>query len=126
MTEEIDIKIKHKVMLPWYDTEGNKQWSILTFWGEIAYDTIYKHVKDFILHNFKRNVSTKWVKTFCPIIKEDEETEEDKARIQKAVEAFIERMELKDENEDGTHTSSEEGSTCKAERPLRIVQNQPK
>lgn len=58
------------VMLPWFDSDGMKQWVRLTFRGEMDARELYKHVRVYIRKEFNKKVDKQWIKANCPILNE--------------------------------------------------------
>lgn len=115
-----------KVFVPWKDTEGMKQWTVLTFTGDAESEKLLAEVRKFIRHNFKKRKSNKWILNMCRMWNSEEEPapkmtvkEQDKA-----IEDFIQRIQSNDEDEVGTHTDSETPDAGKATGALPTVPTQ--
>src|ERR1043165_7344338 len=88
-----------KVIIPWFDTEGYKQYSILTFSGDRVHrKRIWREIRKFCLRNFKRKVTKRFIRglpivnTYDPQrIQINAELEE---RQQRAIDEMIQRMQF--------------------------------
>lgn len=58
------------VMLPWFDSDGMKQWVRLTFRGDMDERFMYKQVRLYIKKEFNKRVDKQWIKAHCPILNE--------------------------------------------------------
>jgi hypothetical protein len=110
-----------KVMLPWFDTDGNKNWSVLTFKGDVDHRRVRREIRKFVLHNFKRRVSNRWIDEMAVINPQDAEVQP-RIVTDEEVEAFIQRMRY-EENEDGAHPDSSGTPAQEAEVPLCTMQD---
>lgn len=136
-------KDKVSVLIPWYDTDGFKQYTIVTLQGEtIDRRYIYKTVRRYCKMNFGKVVPKQWIKEVVKIVHKDDFTPEQikaaEKNLQKAVDVWLDKLEKEADaldgnneevnsstNESSTNTSSETSSVEGAEVPLRIVQDRP-
>lgn len=114
------------VMVPWFDSEGMKQWSRMTFRGELDSKFLLKKVVQFIKTEFSKSVDKHWVRLHCIIMNEfDKRAELPEAAqttLQEATEAWIKRLEeYKDEDEDQPDTVLPHEDTGSAGEPLPTV-----
>lgn len=115
-----------KAMVPYFETDGSKQWAMMTFTGRIHNNKVIHEVRRFIEHNFKVKVSKEWVKVHVPIISTNiEDIKAREGNMGAAVEEFIKRIEQRDENEDGTDTEGQSSNVTSPEEPLRSVSDRP-
>lgn len=121
------------VMVPWFDSDGMKQWVRMTFRGEMDSRFMYKQIRLWIKKEFKKHVDKKWIKANCSIINEylDENGKEknqplsDDAAFDQLVEDWIKRLEsYEDEDESDTVLSKE--NTGDSEEPVRPVSDSDK
>lgn len=112
------------VMVPWFDHEGMKQWSRLTFVGNMDRKFLYKKVVQWVKLNFGNKVDRAWVQQWCIIMNEHDKLarlpEEAQGTFEEAVEAWIKRLEeYPDEDEDQPDTvlSSEDNGAAEPSLP---------
>lgn len=117
-----------KIMIPYIDSEGMRQFQMITLNGKVYASKMYAGIKKFVLDNYGVKVDKDWL-THVPLIVNSNDpevqiTEEEKQRI---VDSFIERMELKDDDEieDGADSGSESEAAVEAGEPLCTVSDQP-
>lgn len=111
-----------KVFIPWKDTDGMKQWSVLTFKGDANAERLFREVRKFIKHNFRNRVTNEWIMSRCRIWNSEENPAAKpvtKRPTNKQVEEFIQRIQ--DADEDGADTVSENGNAQEAKEPLPPV-----
>lgn len=114
-----------KILIPWFDTDGNRQYSMLTLTGTIYASKMYAGIRQFVKHNFGVDVDKDWL-YHVPLISNQYDPEvavTDEERDQ-LIEEFIQRMELKDEIEDEPTAGDQSQDACEASEPLRSVQDQ--
>lgn len=124
-----------KALVPWYDTDGMKQRSLLTFRGDIDKRALLKTIVGFVKLNFKKTVSTTWVKKNVPIINDfvrdgkQSLTLVNDPRVfgrqfEDVVEAWIKRLEEAEEDdatEAGTDSTGEIPDATQAEEQVCSV-----
>lgn len=122
-----------KVIVPWFDTDGMKQRSLLTIEGDITKHKLVFGIQRFIRENFGVNKSKNWVLKNCPIININNDNVgtivSDPNIFGKLfpehVEAWIKRLE--EYNDDATETGTDSTGTTpdvtKAEEPLCDLPN---
>jgi len=112
------------VMVPWFDNEGMKQWSRMTFRGQIDRKFLIKQVVKYIKSAFSKSVDKHWVNEHCIIMNEFDKREElpeaAMSTFEAAKEAWIKRLEeAADEDEDNTDPVLPQEDTGSATVPLR-------
>ena len=58
------------VLIPWFDSDGMKQWVRLSFDGEMTDDFMYRQVRLYIKKEFDKKIDKRWIKAMCPILNE--------------------------------------------------------
>ena len=114
-----------KILIPWFDTDGNRQYSMLTLTGTIYASKMYAGIRQFVKHNFGVDVDKDWL-YHVPLISNQYDPEvavTDEERDQ-LIEEFIQRMELKDEIEDEPTAGDQSQDACEASEPLRSLSDQ--
>lgn len=89
-----------KIVIPYLDTEGERQYSLLTIEGTSYASKIYSGIKDFVKKNFELDVDKDWLHN-VPLIVNQYDPEfaiSDEERAER-IEKFIQSMELKDDDE---------------------------
>ena len=85
------------VLVPWFDTDGNKNWFNFKFKGSVDRRRIYREVIRHVKRALNRQVSKRFLRENVRIIPQDvPQTEKETLD---AIEAFIQRMEY-NEDED--------------------------
>lgn len=102
-----------KVMVPWFDAEGMKQWQILTFRAQpgssLDKRALLKHVERHIKNAFGKVVSHSWIKKNCPIVNSEDQAlaiSHDSAYAD-MIEAFIDRVSFKEGDVDPSEAEAE-------------------
>lgn len=125
---------KTKILIPWFDTEGMKQRTLITIEGTIDKRALIRGVKSFAKQNFNKTVSTEWVLASCPIINQfgstltmitDPDTLASEVS-QEEIEAWIQRLQSEvpeNETKAGTDISSQDANPDETEQPLLTVQD---
>lgn len=115
-----------KILIPWFDSEGQRQYSMITLTGTIYASKMYAGIKDFVKQNFNVEVDKDWL-AHVPLISNSEDPEikvTDEERDQ-LIEEFIQRMELKDDEIENEPTGGSESEDAdKASEPLRTLPDQ--
>ena len=111
------------VMVPWYDHEGMKQWSRMTFRGTLDKKFLLKKVVAFVAQEFKKSVDKHWVREHCIIMNEYDKREvlpeAAQSTFEEAKEAWIKRLEeAPDEDEDEPDSILPSEDNGVAESPL--------
>ena len=113
------------VMVPWFDSEGMKQWTRLTFHGELDKKFLLKKVVQYIKSEFGKSVDKHWVRIHCIMMnqydKRVELPEAAQTTFEQATEAWIKRLEeAADEDEDQPDSvlPSEDNGVAAAPLPL--------
>ena len=113
------------VMVPWFDSEGMKQWTRLTFHGELDKKFLLKKVVQYIKSEFGKSVDKHWVRIHCIMMnqydKRVELLEAAQITFEQATEAWIKRLEeAADEDEDQPDSvlPSEDNGVAAAPLPL--------
>ena len=111
-----------KVLIPYFDTEGTRHYSMLVITGTLYASKLYSGIKDFVKQNFGIEVDKDWL-AHVPLIvnQNDPELRVSAEERNKLIENFIDAMELKDEVEDNADTGSEAEDAAKADEPLLTV-----
>lgn len=115
-----------KIVIPYFDTEAERQYLMLTVEGTTYASKIYAGIREVVRDNFGIEVDRDWLENVPLIVNQyDPEfiiTDEERAiRIEK----FIQSMELKDDDEvEGiTDIGSTSEDVTPAEQPMFSVQN---
>jgi hypothetical protein len=116
------------VMVPWFDSDGMKQWLRLSFRGKMDERFMYRQVVAYIKREFNKTVDKKWIKATCPIINEfkDHSGKEkyqglsDTTAFNSMVEDWIKRLES-DEDEDKSDTILPQEDHGTPELPVQPV-----
>lgn len=119
---------KTKVLIPYYDTEGARQYTMITIEGDIYASKLYAGIKEFARANFGVEVNKDWLHHVPLIVNEhDPEVKISEEEKNQLIEEFIQRMELKDddETESGSVTGSETEDVAQAGQPLCAMPDQP-
>lgn len=111
------------VLVPWFDAEGMKQWSRLTFRGTMDRKFLFKKIVHWVMAEFNKKVDRLWVQQQCVILNEFDKMidlpEAAQGTFDEAVEAWIKRMETEaDENEDQPDTILSGEDNTVSEQPL--------
>lgn len=116
------LKGQTKVMIPWEDTEGKRQYSMLTFDGDLYVSKMHSIIREFVKDNFKVDVDKDWLDNVPLVVNQyDDPVEVSESEADRIVEEFIQRMETDDEDEDYPDTDSTGGNAQEAEEPLPVV-----
>lgn len=115
-----------KILIPWFDSDGQRQYSMITLTGTIYASKMYSGIKEFVKHNFGVDVDKDWL-YHVPLISNSEDpevkvTEEEREQL---IEEFIQRMELKDDEiEDEPTGDSQSEDAAQASEPLCTMPDQ--
>lgn len=106
-----------KVMIPYHDAEGSRHWNMITVTGTIYASKVYAGIRKFVLDNFGTKVNNDWLDNVPVILNTYDPdvvqlSEEEKKHI---VDAFIDRVELKDDAETESDTDSADQSEAPAQ-----------
>lgn len=126
------------IRIPWFDTEGKKNWSQLRINGDIDRRRLLRGVCDFAKKNFNKTVSNAWVLKNCLIINVallrgknkvtpiSHQSAFDK-HFEEWKEGWIARLEAEteDETDDEANTSGEGSPVEGAEPSLQVVSDKP-
>lgn len=101
-----------KILLPYYDTDGMRQYQMINITGTMYASKMYAGIRKFVLDNWNLKVDKDWLHN-VPIIanSNDPEVVAAMAEPDKMIEAFIEAIEEKD---DPTENSTDTGSQTEA------------
>lgn len=106
-----------RVIVPWFDTEGMKQRTLLKLEGTIDKRTLFRGIREFCRKNFNKKVSDGWIIKNCPIINQNKSAltmiSDPKAigrQFPKYIEDWIARLEAYDEETDDNGTPDSESS----------------
>lgn len=114
-----------KILIPWFDAEGNRQYYMITLNGSVYASKMYSGIKEFVKVNFNADVNKDWLYHVPLIVNEhDPEVTISEEERDDIVEAFIARMELKDEAQDSPDTTSQDEAAGEAAVPVCPVQDQ--
>jgi hypothetical protein len=119
-----------KVIIPWTDNQGMRQWSVLTFsdrdGGGVDRRCIYKNIRKWAFLNFKKRVPKVWIRAQQIVNTYDPKktlTPEQATEFDKALEAFYQKLEREvDEIEAGADTGSEAQNSNGAELQVSPLQ----
>lgn len=116
-----------KVMIPYFDTEGKRHFNMIVIRGPIYASKMYSGIRKFVYDNYGVTVDRDWLHNVPLIVNSnDPEVQVTEAEKNRIVEAFIDHMELKDdETEDDTDSTNENLLAPEAGESLCTVQNQP-
>jgi len=115
-----------KVMIPWEDHDGVRHWQAMSFNGDVYATKVYAEIRKYVKEAFGVDVDNDWLYNVPRIANlHDTEMVALADNMDKAIEEFIQRMELKDEAKDQPDTNSEGDSTGTPEEPLCTVPDQP-
>lgn len=114
------------VLVPWFDHEGMKQWTRLTFQGDMDRKFLFKKVVQWVQLNFDKKIDRAWVQKHCPIMNQYDKLvdlpEQALSTFDEAVEAWIKRLEeYSDEDENQPDTVLQSTDNGGAESPLPPV-----
>jgi hypothetical protein len=120
------LKGKTKIMIPYFDTEGNRHYVMLTVEGDMYASKMYAGIREFVRDNFKIEVDKDWLYHVPLIVNEHDPevqvTEDERDRL---IEEFIQRMELKDdEAESFTDTGDQSQDASQAGEQVCAVPDQ--
>lgn len=117
-----------KVLIPYYDADEKRQFQIITITSPIYASKLYAGIRKFVKDNYGIDVDKDWLHN-VPLImnSNDPELKISDEEKQKLIDEFINRMELKDDDEtqDDTVSGSESEAAVEAGEPLRPVSDQP-
>lgn len=106
---------KTKVLVPWFDTDGMKQRSLIILEGTIDKRALLKGIHNFIKTNFHKTVSNTWILKNCPIINQYDgnltmvsNTEAIGRQFSEEVNAWLTRLE---EEADAIEAGTDSGNT---------------
>lgn len=113
-----------RVLVPWFDTDGNKNWMNFLFVGDVdkrrAYREIYKTVKK----TLQRSVSKEWIRVHCLFQAPEDEAKQIKEALDNFIEHWIDRLECKDAtSEDGATSGDTGGTPSETEQPMQDMQD---
>lgn len=116
-----------KVMLPYYDSEGYKQWLLITLQSDVDRRRLYRVLRKLAFNTFNKVVDNTWIKYSSLMVMPSGHhvglTDLTRSQnINKMVEEFIQRIQY-NEIEDSTDTSSNSDNTQDAEQPLCTMQD---
>lgn len=116
-----------KVIIPWFDTEGMRQWSILTYNGGVDRRRILREMRKFAKRNFKKVVPKNWlcaqqiVNTYDPNKKL---TEAEETSFNTALHEYLTKIhDEADAIEAGTDTAPETPNAGDSELAVSYMQN---
>lgn len=120
------LKGQTKVLVPYYDTEGQRHFQMITINGDIYASKLYAGIKKFVLDNYGVKVDKDWLHNVPLIVNSnDPEVQIPDEEKQKIVDSFLERMELKDdEDQDSADSGSQSETPPQAGEPLCTVPDQ--
>lgn len=111
-----------KILIPYFDTEGMRQWTMITLTGSIYASKMYAGIREFVKKNFGIEVDKDWL-IHIPLITNSNDPElavsEDESK--QLIEELIQRLELKDEDESDTDTAIESSPAEEATASVRPV-----
>lgn len=118
------------VLVPWFDTDGNKQWSNVKFTGWVDRRVLRRCLRKFIKTNFNTSVSKSYLDA---LISESVQLITDKPvdrRIvsDREVEEWIQRIQCNDDDneiDDEAVTRVQDEPCGEAGMALPVVQDQP-
>ena len=113
----------YTVLVPWFDTEGNKHWMKLNFKGGVDHRRVRREIRKLIKKTFGRSVTNEWIAKSCLHERASIDAHLPTVNIDDFIEGFIQRMRH-EENEDGAHSDSEGTPAREAEVPLCSLPNQ--
>lgn len=87
-----------KILIPWNNYEGERNWSMITINGPIYASKMYAGIKKWVYDNFGVTVDSDWVR-HVPLItnSNDPEVQVTEEEANAIVESFIDWMEDKDD-----------------------------
>lgn len=114
-----------KVLIPYFDTDGTRHYSMLVINGTLYASKLYSGIKDFVKENFNVTVDKDWL-AHVPLIvnQNDPELKVSEAERNKLIENFIDAMELKDEIEDEPDSRSETEDAAETSSPVLSMQDE--
>lgn len=114
-----------KVLIPYFDTDGTRHYSMLVITGTIYASKLYSGIKGFVKENFGVVVDKDWL-AHVPLIvnQNDPELRVSEAERNKLIENFIDAMELKDEIEDEPNSRGEAEDATETSSSVRPVQDE--
>lgn len=110
-----------RVLIPWLDTDGIRQYTTLNITGKIYASKLYAGIREFVRENFGVEVDKDWLEHVPLIVNSNDPmfkvTEEERNKM---IEEFINFMELKDEgsDQDERHTENKEETTGETVRAM--------
>jgi len=117
-----------KVLIPWYDTEGMKNWMLLSFIGDVDRRRVLAEIRKTVKKQLGRSISKKWIKENVMIVPNSADTvqtdEMSAAELRAKTEAFIQRMESDADNE-GTNPEDQSSLDETAEGEMRSMPPRP-
>lgn len=116
-----------KIMIPYIDDAGQRQFHMITLNGSVYASKMYAGIKQFVLATHGEKVNKDWLENVPLIVNSnDPQVQISDEERQTIVDAFIDRMELKDDEiEDSTDSGSESEAVVETGEPLCTVPNQP-
>lgn len=105
-----------KVMVPYMNTDGEREWGMMSFTGDVDRRRIYREVRKMVERTFNRKVTKAWLRNKVLIAAPGAVAEPTKQQLNALVEAFIERMQ--DAPEGQPDTSRQEGTAEETGGPL--------
>lgn len=113
-----------KVMIPWEDDQGNRQWQVMSFTGDIYASKMYSEIRKYVKDAFGVDVDRDWLEHVPRIANlHDTEIKMLTGRVDEMVEEWIKRLEYNDADENNADSGSEDCSTETPAGPLCTVQN---
>lgn len=116
-----------KIMIPYIDEEGQRQFHMITLNGTVYASKMYAGIKQFVLATHGEKVDKDWLENVPLIVNShDPQVQISEEERQSIIDAFIDRMELKDDPiEDSADSGSESEAAVETGEPLCTVPNQP-
>ena len=107
-----------KIILPYLEPDGTRQYSMLTITGTYYASKIYSIIRQFVKHNWDTDVAMDWLHNVPMIVNQhDEGMEVTPLERDENIERWIRSLE-DDEIEDDTGSTSTTEDDSKAEQPL--------
>ena len=116
------------VLVPWFDSDGMKQWLRLQFTGSIDKRGLYKKCIRYIKDEFNKSVDKRWLKLHCLFMNEhdpDSPTKISKTQLNNYIETWIKGLET-DEDEDDSDSVLSEGDYETPAPQVLSVPNYPR
>ena len=109
-----------KVIIPYFDTDGYRQYSLITLNGTLYASKVYAGIRQFVRDNFGTEVDTDWLHNVPLIANEhDPEAKVSDTEWNHIMESLIDRWELKDDEiEDLADTGDSGEDACEAEKQM--------